>query len=291
VIRGYLLVVGVRLNEGQRPHAAVLTKYGRQKAIIHIANVFYFHVFYFHVFYFHVSYFHVSYFHVSYFHVLTRPHLAVYCRRTMVGFTAMGAVMVGESNDTAGSVVAHREWPRYFFFFFAVICSIGAVACAIATRPDPPEVLTVDATYKDLGLVRQMDTPEASFRLTNHTSSGIEIKRVVSSCRCTTPEVDDRKLGRGESSQLHAALKIGTARKGVRAHIDVLYVREDEEKLRRLSLTVSAKVEPHYEATPDTLRFGPQQPRQQQVVITSNYDPAVSIRVVLHSSGIPGEDD
>jgi Protein of unknown function (DUF1573) len=189
----------------------------------------------------------------------------------------MGAVMAGETNDTAGSVVAHREWPRYFFFFFAVICSIGAVACAIATRPDPPEVLTVDATYKDLGLVRQMDVPEASFRLTNHTSSRIEIKRVVSSCRCTTPEVDSRKLGRGESSQLHAALKIGTARKGVRAHIDVLYVREDEEKLRRLSLMVSAKVEPHYEVVPEELRFGVGQPERQRVVLQGNYLPDFSI--------------
>ena len=125
--------------------------------------------------------------------------------------------------------------------------------------------------------MRQLDAPKASFRLTNHTSSGIEIKRVLSSCRCTTPEVDQRKLRRAESSQLHAALKIGAAREGVRAYIDVLYVREDEEKLRRLSLMVAAKVKPHYEVVPEELRFGVGQPERQRVALKANYLPYFSI--------------
>lgn len=136
-------------------------------------------------------------------------------------------------------------------------CAIGSLACAMAALHRAEEVkrFRADEEIKNLGTLKQQDERDVTFRLINSAEAPVEIIRVNTSCTCTRAEPAARNLQPGESTELTAHLNVGTLRGKVAARLDVLYRDRDGQDLKRLPLTITASVDPHYAVTPEDVVF------------------------------------
>ncbi len=135
-------------------------------------------------------------------------------------------------------------------------CAGASLACAVLAwqGTETIKAFRADAEVKDVGILKQQEEKDVVFRLFNATSAPVEIVQISTSCTCTRAEAAVRNLLPGESTELTARLHIGSRRGQVAALVNVLY-RVGGTQLERLSLTITATVEPHYTLIPEEVVF------------------------------------
>jgi hypothetical protein len=167
---------------------------------------------------------------------------------------------------------------RWLHVFAGAVCAAGSVACAVTAwhRPETVKRFMADAEVKDVGVLKQQDERDVTFRLMNATDKPVEIVRVGTSCTCTRAEVAVHRLLPGESTDLSAHLRVGSLRGRMATSVDVLYRVADGQTLERLPLTIAATVEPHYTVTPEDAVFehggddGKQSQREASITFKPN---------------------
>lgn len=168
--------------------------------------------------------------------------------------------------------------------FMCVACAVASTACALTawTGTETIKSFRADAGVKDVGVLKQQEGRDVTFRLTNFAELPVEITDITTSCTCTRAEVDTRNLRSGESTELSAHLNVRTLRGRVGALVNVFYRVENAQSIQRLPLTITATVEPHYTLTPENIFFeheeNPQKKLQHaRITLTANEQPTVHI--------------
>lgn len=164
-------------------------------------------------------------------------------------------------------------------------CAVASFACVVAAwhETEVKKGFRADPEVRDVGILKQQDERDVTFNLINSTDGSVEITHISTSCTCTQAKTAERNLQPGESTKLTARLHTGSHRGQIAALVSVLYRVGDEQSLQRLSLTMTATVDPHYAVTPEDIFLGQSGDRgedfrsEANVAITPNSGPPVRV--------------
>jgi hypothetical protein len=92
---------------------------------------------------------------------------------------------------------------------YPAIFIVLALSHVAAQADSSSEPVILDPPFVDLGTVFQGDLGEATFKIENRTTEGIEIYEVSKSCSCTNIELSKNRLQQNDVSNLKVDLSIG----------------------------------------------------------------------------------
>lgn len=114
--------------------------------------------------------------------------------------------------------------------------------------------IVVERPVVDLGKVRQGTTHAASYRLTNHTPSTVQLAVVWSSCDCTRVDVPNDPLPPGAEADIPMTWRIGGHR-GLCGSRVILSASQADGPVEQFVLRVQAEVLPDVGLAPKHLTF------------------------------------
>ena len=115
--------------------------------------------------------------------------------------------------------------------------------------------LVAEPRERNLGVLRQAEMVQTSFRLRNSSKEAIELVAVQTSCGCAAAIVGEKQLQPGATSDLTVQFATGTARGRRTAVVQLVYRGLKTGHQRLLILPVTATVEPDYDFQPAQVQF------------------------------------
>ncbi|MBI5465559.1 DUF1573 domain-containing protein [Candidatus Gottesmanbacteria bacterium] len=140
-----------------------------------------------------------------------------------------------------------------FFLLFAVALGLLAIfgyfqAVGRGTPPDQktskPKIV-VEPEQWDFGEIEYGKIAEYTFKVRNTGSETLEIKRVATSCACTSAKIDKEKIGPGGTAEIlvtydTAAMGRGSHGKGKQERI--IYVKSNDPENPQVQVKIYANI-------------------------------------------------
>lgn len=177
---------------------------------------------------------------------------------------------------------------RNGWLIVACFTAIGSVYSSVRLRlaattegvgQTAPASLACEMPSHDFGIVPQLETLTASFRLTNKSQVGLHIQNVRSECGCTATQLHNKELQPGESTVLSVLLRTDFMSGAVRKRVWVDHSPlEHTEQNETLTLTIEATVSPDYRAEPSSILLTRGEIQQRELRIVPVFESRVKVK-------------
>ncbi|MDP2926727.1 MAG: DUF1573 domain-containing protein [bacterium] len=139
-----------------------------------------------------------------------------------------------------------KKWP-YLFLVFLVLISLGVYGYFKATSGEAAAGPRIEVEPKnfDFGGVLYGEIVETNFIVKNQGKEILEIKRIGTSCSCTTAKVDKPKINPGENAQILVSYDTGAMGEfhGKGKQERIIYVRSNDPENPQTEVIISADVQ------------------------------------------------
>lgn len=152
-------------------------------------------------------------------------------------------------------------------------------------RPKGPRIV-FDHTFYDFGTIVEGDTLVHSFPFKNVGSEPLRIKKVRSSCRCTSVLVSEREVPPGGEGQVKVIFYSG-ARAGLGRITEKVMVMSNDRYEPRISLVLRGKVKPILTIIPQRIDYGDievSEPIRRTLIVVDYGDTSLKVTGVGTSS-------
>jgi len=135
----------------------------------------------------------------------------------------------------------------YLFLVFLVFIGLGIYGYFKATSGEAAVGSRIEIEPKnfDFGNVSYGETVKTSFAIKNNGQEVLEIKRIGTSCSCTTAKADKEKIDPGENAQILVSYDTGAMGEfhGKGKQERIIYVRSNDPLQPQIEVMISANVQ------------------------------------------------
>lgn len=170
---------------------------------------------------------------------------------------------------------------KHTLAFASLSCVCGAlIVLRAANVANLQDLLIANKYSHDFGNQLQGSECETDLVLTNQSQQQIEITRVITSCSCTSAELDAKHLGPGASCKLHVSVNTDRPSDNLKASCTVVYNTPDSSVSHELLVSVLYSVKPLVECNPSTLYYDANKPSCRVLVLTTNDPPLSNVKLL-----------